>query len=147
MGRRAREMGRRAREMGRAREMVRSSGVRQSKITNGSVLAGLGEKWLCKRDGQIGQVNPFPPRGFPSTSSKIIKRNKSTAHHTTSPLAASLASDTKAVDLRQVYESHIPVRSANLPSSPRRCIPCQATGKHHHKCPKSSHRLLRGLPA
>ena len=28
-------------------------------------MAGLGEKGLRKRDGQIGPVNPFPPRGSP----------------------------------------------------------------------------------
>ena len=37
---------------------VKSSGVRQSKITKGTVLAGLGEKGLRKRDGQIGPINP-----------------------------------------------------------------------------------------
>ena len=31
-------------------------------------MAGLGEKGLGKRDGQVGPVNPFPPRGSPLTS-------------------------------------------------------------------------------
>ena len=47
--------------------------VRQSKITKGPVLAGLGGKGLRRRDGLIGPVNPFPPRGSPFTS-KIIWR-------------------------------------------------------------------------
>ena len=42
--------------------------VKQGKITKGMVLAGLGEKGLRKRDGQVGPVNPFPPRGSPLTS-------------------------------------------------------------------------------
>ena len=36
---------------------VKSYSVRQSKLTKGTVLAGLGEKGLRKRDGQ---VRPFP---------------------------------------------------------------------------------------
>ena len=44
---------------------VKSYSVRQSKITKVTVLAGLGEKELRKRDGQVGPVNPFPPRGSP----------------------------------------------------------------------------------
>ena len=36
------------------------------------VLFGLGEKRLKKRDGQVGPVNPFPPRGSPLMS-KISK--------------------------------------------------------------------------
>ena len=49
-----------------------------SKITTGMVLArfgdGLGEERLRKRmHGQIGTVNPFPPRGSPLTS-KIVWR-------------------------------------------------------------------------
>ena len=43
------------------------------KIPKGMVLAGLGEKGLRKRDGQVGPVNPFPPRGSHLTS-KIIWR-------------------------------------------------------------------------
>ena len=39
------------------------SSVRQSKMTKGTVLAGLREKGLRKRDGQVGPVNLFPPRG------------------------------------------------------------------------------------
>ena len=42
--------------------------VRQSKLTKGTVLAGLGEKGLRKRDGQIGPVYPFshrPAKIFP----------------------------------------------------------------------------------
>ena len=45
------------------------------------VLAGLGEKGLRKRDGQVGPVNTLPPRGSPLISkmsgirqSKITKR-------------------------------------------------------------------------
>ena len=43
---------------------VKSSGIRQSKITKGAVLAGLGGKGLRKRDGQIDPVNPSPPTGL-----------------------------------------------------------------------------------
>ena len=46
----------------------------QSKMIKGPVLAGLGEKGLRKRDGQITwahAVNPFPPRDSPLTS-KIV---------------------------------------------------------------------------
>ena len=35
-------------------------------------MAGLGGKGLRKRDGQIGQVNSFPLRGFPLTSSNRL---------------------------------------------------------------------------
>ena len=35
---------------------VKSYSVRQSKLTKGPVLAGLGEKGLRERDGQIGPV-------------------------------------------------------------------------------------------
>ena len=45
--------------------------VRQSIITKEMVLAGLGGEGLRKGDGQIGPVNPFPPRGPPLTS-KIV---------------------------------------------------------------------------
>ena len=38
-------------------EALPSYGIRQSKITNGMVLASLGEKGLRKRDGRIGPVN------------------------------------------------------------------------------------------
>ena len=37
---------------------VKLSGIRQSNITKGTVLAGLGGKGLRKRDGQVGPVNP-----------------------------------------------------------------------------------------
>ena len=46
-------------------------GVRQSKITKGTVLAGLGGEMLRRRDGQIGPVHPFPPRGSPLTSNIV----------------------------------------------------------------------------
>ena len=45
------------------------SGIRQSKITKGTVLASLGGKGLRKRDGQIGPVNPLRPTDSPLTSS------------------------------------------------------------------------------
>ena len=52
--------------------MSKSSGIRQSKITKGVVSAGPGEEeGLRKRDGQIGPVNPLPPRGTPLMS-KIV---------------------------------------------------------------------------
>ena len=47
---------------------VKLADIRQSKIIKGLVLAGLGRK----RDGQIGSVNPFPPRGSPLMS-KIVR--------------------------------------------------------------------------
>ena len=52
---------------------VKSYSIRQSKLTKGTVLAGLGEKGLRKRDGQVhvGPVNPFPPRGSPLTSNIV----------------------------------------------------------------------------
>ena len=34
-------------------------------------MASLGEKGLRKRDGQIGLVNPFPPRSSPLMSTVI----------------------------------------------------------------------------
>ena len=49
---------------------VKSSGIRHSKITKGTVLASLGEKGLQK-DGHMGPVNSFPPRGSALTY-KII---------------------------------------------------------------------------
>ena len=51
---------------------VKLADIRQSKIIKGLVLAGLGRKGLRKRDGQIGSVNPFPPRGSPLMS-KIVR--------------------------------------------------------------------------
>ena len=51
---------------------VKSYSVRQSKLTKGTVWAGLGEKGLRKRDGQVGPVNPFPPRGSPLTSNNCL---------------------------------------------------------------------------
>ena len=52
--------------------MSKSSGIRQSKITKGVVSAGRGgEERLRKRDGQIGPVNLYPPRGSPLMS-KIV---------------------------------------------------------------------------
>ena len=50
---------------------IKSYHVRQSKLTKGTVLAGLGEKGLRNRDGQVGPVNPFPPRGSPLTSNIV----------------------------------------------------------------------------
>ena len=50
-------------------EKAQSSGVRQSKIIKGPVLAGLGGKGFRKRDRQILRpVNPFLPRGSPLTN-------------------------------------------------------------------------------
>ena len=44
-------------------------------MTKGAVLAGLGVKGFRKKDGQIGPVNPLPPRGSPRVKlSKITKR-------------------------------------------------------------------------
>ena len=50
---------------------VKLYSVRQRKLTKGTVLAGQGEKELRKRDGQVGPVNPFPPRGSPLTSNIV----------------------------------------------------------------------------
>ena len=51
---------------------VKSSGVRQSKITKGTVLASLGKGKVKEEDGQIGPVNPFQPRGFPLMSKIVL---------------------------------------------------------------------------
>ena len=45
--------------------------VLDSKITKGAGLGFLGGKGLRMRDGQIGLVNLFPPRGSP-LKSKIV---------------------------------------------------------------------------
>ena len=59
--------------------LVKSSGIRQSKITKGVVLASLEGKRLRKRDGQIGSVSPFPPRGSPLTSKLVhVRQSKIT---------------------------------------------------------------------
>ena len=57
-------------------QQVKSYGIRQSKITKGMVLAGLGEKGLRKRDGHVGPVNLFPPRGSPLTSNIVWRQTK-----------------------------------------------------------------------
>ena len=50
---------------------LKSSGIRQSKITKEPVLAVLGGKGLSLTYMQFCPVNPFPGRGFPLMS-KIV---------------------------------------------------------------------------
>ena len=51
--------------------LLKSSGIRQSKIPKRLVLAGVVAKGLKKTQWQIGSLNPFTPRATPLTS-KII---------------------------------------------------------------------------
>ena len=61
------------------------------------VLDGLGGKWLRKKDGQIGPVNSFTPRGSPLQGLKNVSEREHEVVHSVAKLTYATLMLTHAV--------------------------------------------------